>query len=91
MKHLLIPVLLILIQSSAYSIELVIDGKSYEIDRYRIEENGQKIVIPNINERTRKPSSYNSLIQDLEDGFKSLDRDLTDPKKLNGESKRNYR
>ena len=83
-----LPLLLLIASNSSWSIELVINGKSYEIDRYQIEENGQKIVIPNILEKSRKPSSYGDLLNDLEGGFHNISEEFQDPKK---QYKRNFR
>jgi hypothetical protein len=60
----------------AYSIELVLNGVTYDIKEYKISNNGQKIVINNEQKRPKRvirsrnsykspPNHFQSLISDL--------------------------
>lgn len=72
-----ILLILLCLSSLSYGIELIINGKSYHIESYQIENNGQRIVIPDKPIRERKPaSSFGSLLQDLEGGFKDIEDSL---------------
>ena len=76
---------------SAQAIELIINGKNYHIDSYQIENNGQRLVIPNVPIKERKPSAYEGLLNDLEGGYESLKDSLeTDPHRSKT-SRRNFR
>lgn len=76
MKSLII-IILICVSPASFAIELIINGKSYHIESYQIENNGQRIVIPHKVEPKRAPSSsFESLLQDLEGGYRKLEKSL---------------
>ena len=74
MKYIIVMILLSTFTSSCFAIELIVDGKIYEIDSYQIEKNGQRIVIPNMPKEMRKPSSFESLMDDLEGGLEAIEK-----------------
>ena len=66
-----------------YSIELVLNGTVYQIDSYKIENNGGRIVIPQKikPKKRRRPASrrisgFNSLLNDVSGHYQKLEKDL---------------
>ena len=70
------------ISRPSYSIELVLNGTVYQIDSYKVENNGARIVIPQkIKPRKRRPASrrisgFKSLLNDVSGHYKKLEQDL---------------
>ena len=50
-------ILISLFSMQAYSIELILNGNSYDIDDYKIAENGKKIIIDNVPLKHKELSS----------------------------------
>lgn len=91
MKYLTLSTLLFCSFAQAHAIELIINGKTYQIESYQIENNGQRIVIPDLAVKVRKPSSFESLMNDLEGGYKKLEKSLEGNSNSSKTRKRNFR